>query len=578
MKRILCLVIVVATVCFVLADESGQSPGPSAAGRNSKGAYHLVYFHQEGPIIIRLHIRLGDKRVREKWDDFLASLFAYLDRDGDSVLSQEELELLPPPQFLSRVLFSAPEPPTLPSRRASPEIAVSLVGGKVTRQGLATYYRVAGIDPFRASFQDRSSKSEALTNALFKHLDLNRDGKLSKEELNAAAATLAKLDLDDDETISMDELLPVRDNTYDVPMAQPAQLESLGDSSLFFLISPGELPARFVSALLGRYDKDNSEKLSRKQIGLLKEVFEKLDANGDGELDRKELARFLDHCPPHLELALQVGADVSGIDTLRPVAPASAAIAPGIRSNGDGQPLQFSLADFLLTFRSQGSLNADFEAQRGFVEQQFRAADAKGRGYLEMSQVRDRQLLAAVFPYADRDRDGKLTAKELATYLDLLRQGVASSITLVITDRGRGLFDLLDAQHDGRLRQYDLLRAWDRLAPLDKDRDDCISKAEVPHQFEIFLRHSSMIRSANYNVKDLVYPPRGVSAEKAAQPKGPLWFRKMDRNGDGYVSLREFLGSKEDFQKIDTDGDGLISPEEAERADAKYREARKQLP
>ena len=61
--------------------------------------------------------------------------------------------------------------------------------------------------------------------------------------------------------------------------------------------------------------------------------------------------------------------------------------------------------------------------------------------------------------------------------------------------------------------------------------------------------------------------PRGSTAQR-----GPLWFRKMDVNGDGDVSEREFLGSKEDFQRINTSGDGLISVEEAEKADAWFRE------
>jgi hypothetical protein len=56
--------------------------------------------------------------------------------------------------------------------------------------------------------------------------------------------------------------------------------------------------------------------------------------------------------------------------------------------------------------------------------------------------------------------------------------------------------------------------------------------------------------------------------------RGPLWFRKMDRNGDGDVSPREFLGSRDDFRRIDTDGDGLISAEEAERYDAAVRALR----
>ncbi len=59
---------------------------------------------------------------------------------------------------------------------------------------------------------------------------------------------------------------------------------------------------------------------------------------------------------------------------------------------------------------------------------------------------------------------------------------------------------------------------------------------------------------------------------------GPVWFRKMDRNRDGDVSRREFLGTDEEFRRIDADGDGLISAEEARRADELLRKARKGKP
>ena len=61
-------------------------------------------------------------------------------------------------------------------------------------------------------------------------------------------------------------------------------------------------------------------------------------------------------------------------------------------------------------------------------------------------------------------------------------------------------------------------------------------------------------------------------------PKGPEWFRKMDRNNDGDISLKEWLGTEEEFRKIDADGDGLISVEEAERYEAQLKKDKEAQP
>jgi Ca2+-binding EF-hand superfamily protein len=53
--------------------------------------------------------------------------------------------------------------------------------------------------------------------------------------------------------------------------------------------------------------------------------------------------------------------------------------------------------------------------------------------------------------------------------------------------------------------------------------------------------------------------------------RGPLWFRKFDRNADGELSRSEFPGAAEEFDRLDVNHDGFISLEEAEAADKKLR-------
>ena len=61
--------------------------------------------------------------------------------------------------------------------------------------------------------------------------------------------------------------------------------------------------------------------------------------------------------------------------------------------------------------------------------------------------------------------------------------------------------------------------------------------------------------------------PRSMAATRAAgAAAGPDWFQKMDRNHDGDVSRREFLGPRDQFDRLDRDNDGLIDPDEARTA------------
>src|SRR5262249_50196503 len=167
--------------------------------------------------------------------------------------------------------------------------------------------------------------------------------------------------------------------------------------------------------------------------------------------------------------------------------------------------------------------------------------------------------MVAYFRLACRNGDNKLTGQEIRAFIELQKKLVTRSTVLTIVDRGTNLFEFIDADHDRRLSRRELMTLWDRLAPWTKPGADSFFAKDLPHQFQIIVSHGEL-RSPEGD------PGSGAVIRAANRLRGPLWFRKMDRNADGDVSRKEFLGTPEQFKMIDKDEDGLIDLQEAEQA------------
>jgi Ca2+-binding EF-hand superfamily protein len=560
-----------AAVCSV-ARPVDSDPGKLPVA--SRDVEDVVFFGESRPLLIRIHIQINGKPFRDVWDEALHDLFRYVDLDGNGVLDANEVVHAPPPPFVLQLLRGSYMETAAKRSRRSLELQVNLVGGKVTPQGLGTYYRLSGVDPFVALVQDQSSQAGPLTEALFRELDANKDGKLSREELQAAPAVLHRLDLNDDEIISQEELLPVQ-GPMTPAMNNAGQLRALSDASAFLVKSPAESASRLGYILISRYDKDDDQKLSRTEINLDKAIFDQLDLDHDDLLDQDELVHFLKHFPPDVELTVHLGDLPNGQEPLVLQPPAG---RPGTPTTAtprlDSGSLVVTVGDAHMGLLASPGLPANLGSVRQFLVGQFHSADVARHGYLDAVQFQQNRFLQPLFPYADRNGDGKGDLAELNRYLDVLTKLANSSVTIVISDQGRGLFGLLDPHHEGRLRQRDLATCWERLSLWDRKGEGFVTREELPHQFQLRVVHGQPGEALQLAEGVVLPVARTERAASGQVPKGPLWFRKMDRNGDGFVSRREFLGTSEDFKRIDADSDGLISPDEAERADSQLRQAK----
>lgn len=541
--------LMLGVVAAVLAGRAAGAAPDVAAPADDGDSHFLVLLAPAHPVFIQIRVQVDGRGLRAVRRDYAAKLFAQYDKNGDQGLDRQEVQAIQP------LIKAANARETVAIADRWEAVDLDPADERISLDELTAYIdRVFGSTFLLTVKPLRGTQSVDL----FPLLDLNRDGKLSRAELAAATQVLHKLDIDDDETFTIEELQPFRNpqagQISNTPLSQTVEQP-------FLLLDDGDSKIRAVEQLLIRYGGKNRGP-DRKALGLDEPVFAAHDIDGDGTFDMGELSAFLRKPAPHLTIEAELFESKAG-------KPRLLVVEDGIGAAGkkdSASPARLALAVGTIGVDLKTSIvraRNDASDNRNFYTLEFRRVDADKNKYLSEQEFAQLPQLNAEFKAVDRNGDGMVVLEELLAYIGQDVAASQSHVELSISHDGKSVFELLDRNRDNRLDRRELTNAFDRLREYDRDGDDAVTAVELAGRFSgsfefgrpNLFRNAAMT-SRGGNTAPIVNAPTA----------GPEWFRKMDRNRDGDVSRREFLGPLAIFAKLDADGDGLISAAEAEKA------------
>jgi len=391
-------------------------------------------------------------------------------------------------------------------------------------------------------------------------IDTNLDASISDAELLNSLRTLRFRDLDNDETFSVSELMPYRD-----PRSQNAPVSPDVVNLPFYHVSDEASAKLAAERIVGRYGTEGTVPISILRQQKLPEP--------DRRLSVDELAGILQQPEFHLTIDVKLSdrAGTSDIDVA-----ISSSAESFCRTTDDKFGQTAIVADGLpLKIVARGGGANNRAATRGFLGQTFVMIDGDRNQYLDETEFAG--IVGAMqqsgangdFATVDQNSDKMVTRDELFSFVERDLMAAASRIEVTVKQDGKTLFSLLDANQDRRLSAREIKSGSSILQKYDLNKDGAFAETELGTEYVLTLGlgRSELRRNSGTMTMQTMAMNSGDAVLPGLEGlDGPEWFRRMDRNQDGDVSVREFLGTSTQFAALDTDQDCLMSASEAEAA------------
>lgn len=546
-------------------DQEQQSPDDPGSEQQD-----LVYLAPQAPIFVRMKIRINGDGLQEQRRAWAQELFQSLDKSGDGMLAEDELEAIPPVGHL------VPDVPGAGGAISGDVAPDANEDGQVSPDELTDYLLTASGTPFRVSTAVQQTGGSGI--GLFDRLDRNEDRLLSAAEVAGAARCLRLMDVNLDDYISANEIaIPT---VFGNPVQESESAGAQVASSLALLqpVSVGYTGNTLARKLLQKYDRKQrggagggagrgtrrrfmkDRQLTSEELGCSDDELAACDANSNGRLDLEELKQYLATLQPSLEVSVDFGtADVGPTVELTGDSNLQDSVPFGVGTNEHGEVLlQLGTRRFRLTVNP-----ATPQASTLNAAQQFASADNDSNEYLDTNEAARLGVSSDRFRLVDTDGDGMVVESEYTSYLTQQQVLGRHGVNLSLVGSSKTLMSMLDVDGSSRLDADELDALAARLMERDRNADGQVSREEVTSaSISMVLSKGSSGTGNNFN-QFRVFGAMRRTPQRESSTGG--WFGRMDRNADGVLSPREFLGSAEKFAQLDADGNGNIDAAESKQ-------------
>jgi Ca2+-binding EF-hand superfamily protein len=536
-----CAVFLVLVLALRPAEQPADAAETSAA--SNADAQDLIFLAPNGAVVFRLHLRVDGRPFSELREGVARQLFETLDADSNGLLEGKELEGIPRPEVLAAVAKHArPQAPSVarsikpvPKGRVTPDdLAAYLLSYDISNFGLDVDYGQKPVGEYSATVPRYGNQrpDNLEMNTLLTVLDADGDGRVTVVECGRVDELFRKLDLNDDETISQTEIAEVAGSKS---AARKESSNPLGD----------------MATLLQPMDR------SGPQLDLARTL-----ADRYRRMSRAQAALWLADSPLQFELdvSLPKKSLQSPSVALRTVAASGEQAGSGVRKGTAGE-IVLELGRLPVELHAAESPPRPV-SREAHAKALFKQADRDNSGYLDAGELATTNLGLGPddFKAIDADHNGMLFEGEWLAFMAMYEIVAENRVTLTIGATSNELLTQFDANGDGRLTHGEWVRALATIQSWDANHDGEISAEEVPHRY-VGTFHLGTLRPAA-NGRSMKDSKLSTTPANSAPP----WFQKMDRNRDGEVSLREFLGPLSVFRRLDANRDGYLDADEARKS------------